>query len=154
MQAAEKDFQQFMDAFPEQTHQFYEAKGMFVLAFENTTKSDPGTVNIDAAMVANAGYFASENSRGFFFANADKSFFDPGNGKSSSNTKLGLLGDGWIKTSLATSEFKPLVSHFQETNKNKAVKEMKFDVYENKVKDPFTGQDLKVSVVVEKLNCL
>ena len=41
MQAAEKDFQQFMDAFPEQTHQFYEAKGMFVLAFENTTKSDP-----------------------------------------------------------------------------------------------------------------
>ena len=80
MQAAEKDFQQFMDAFPEQTHQFYEAKGMFVLAFENTTKSDPGTVNIDAAMVANAGYFASENSRGFFFANADKSFFDPGNG--------------------------------------------------------------------------
>ena len=38
---------------------------MFVLAFENTTKSDPGTVNIDAAMVANAGYFASENSRGF-----------------------------------------------------------------------------------------
>ena len=60
------------------------------------------------------------------------------------------MGDGWIKTSLATSEFKPLVSHFQETNKNKAVKEMKFDVYENKVKDPFTGQDLKVSVVVEK----
>ena len=54
-----------MDAFPEQTHQFYEAKGMFVLAFENTTKSDPGTVNIDAAMVANVGYFASENSRVF-----------------------------------------------------------------------------------------
>ena len=128
----------------------YEAKGMSVLAFEGTTKLAPGTVNIDAALVANAGYFASEDSRGFFFANAHTSFFNPGNNKNSTPTKLGLLGDGWIKTSLATSEFKPLVEHFQNTNKSKVIQEMKFDVYENKVKDPFSGMDVKVSVIVEK----
>ena len=150
MKANDPSFQNFMAAFPEQTHQFYEAKGMSVLAFENTTKQAPGTVNIDAALVANAGYFASEDSRGFFFANAHTSFFNPGNDQNSTPTKLGLLGDGWIKTSLATSEFKPLVEHFQNTNKSKVIQEMKFDVYENKVKDPFSGMDVKVSVIVEK----
>ena len=97
MKANDPSFQNFMAAFPEQSHQFYEAKGMSVLAFQGTTKLAPGTVNIDAALVANAGYFASEDSRGFFFANAHKSFFDPGNNQNSTPTKLGLLGNGWIK---------------------------------------------------------
>ena len=39
MEASKKDFQDFMGAFPEETHQFYEAKGMFVLSFENTIPS-------------------------------------------------------------------------------------------------------------------
>ena len=73
MKANDPSFQNFMAAF-QNKHISFMKQGMSVLAFENTTKQAPGTVNIDAALVANAGYFASEDSRGFFFANAHTSF--------------------------------------------------------------------------------
>ena len=99
MKASDPSFQNFMAAFPKNHISFMKQRNER-FSISKTTKQAPGTVNIDAALVANAGYFASEDSRASSLQMLTK-VFDPGNNQNSTPTKLGLLGDGWIKTSLA-----------------------------------------------------
>jgi hypothetical protein len=90
---------------PEGTQEMLDAKGMMVMAFEGTSETSPGTIKLDADVVAKAGYKSPEGTRALFVVNSDPTFYkaDDYDGNSSSNTaastatKMDLLGSGWKK---------------------------------------------------------
>ena len=98
---------------PEGTQELLDAKGLLVMAFENTSDGSPGTFNIDAEFVAKTGYKSPEGSRAFFAVESDPAFYKPNDYNSSyvhdnsasTASQIGLIVSDWKKTSVKCSEF-------------------------------------------------
>ena len=105
---------------PEGTQELLDAKGLLVMAFENTDASNPGTMIIDASFVAKTGYKSPEGTRAFFAVGSDPAFYKPDdyNGSdviannASTDSKIGLIGSSWKKTSVSGSEFDFKIAEF------------------------------------------
>ena len=62
---------------PEGTQELLDAKGLMVMAFENTDSSSPGTMKVDASFIAKTGYKSPEGTRAFFVVGSDPAFYKP-----------------------------------------------------------------------------
>ena len=113
---------------PEGTQEMLDAKGKVVLAFTGTTDAAPGQLYIDADAVAKTGYKSPEGgAAACMIANSDPIFYNPNDYDgansnitvASTSTKVNLIGSGWKKGSMASSQFKQALDEYRAEMKPK-----------------------------------